>query len=143
MNTSTALLLAADLLLVTHTLFVAFVVGGLALILIGRTRWAWVRNPWFRWAHLSAIAIVVVQSWLGVVCPLTTVEMQLRARAGEATYAGSFLAHWIEAVLYYRAPWWVFVAGYTLFGLLVVAGWFWVRPRPFRAARLGQTRSRN
>lgn len=131
-KTSTALLLAADAILVTHMLFVIFVVAGLALILVGRTRWAWVRNPYFRWAHLAAIGIVVVQSWLGVICPLTTLEMALRARAGAATYPGSFVAHWVDALLYYRAPWWVFVAAYTAFGLLVVASWFWVKPRTWR-----------
>ena len=124
-------MLAADAILVTHTLFVVFVVAGLALIMIGRTRWAWVRNPWFRWTHLAAIGIVVVQSWLGVICPLTTLEMNLRARAGDASYPGSFVAHWVEALLYYRAPWWIFVAAYTVFALLVVASWFWVKPRPF------------
>ena len=65
--------LAADLILLVHVLFVAFVIFGLALILIGKLfDWAWVRNPWFRFAHLGAIGIVVSQSWAGVICPLTT-----------------------------------------------------------------------
>lgn len=132
MNKSALLLLAADVTLATHALFVAFVVIGLVLIMIGRKRWYWVRNPWFRWVHLAAIAIVVAQSWLGIVCPLTTLEMALRGRAGDTTYPGAFVAHWVEAILYYSAPWWVFVAGYTVFGLLVAAIWFWVRPRSFR-----------
>ena len=38
-------LLAADLLLFAHVLFVAFVVFGLVLILIGKVfAWDWVRN---------------------------------------------------------------------------------------------------
>ena len=42
-------LLAADLLLFGHVLFVAFVVLGLALILIGKPcDWDWVRNLWFQ-----------------------------------------------------------------------------------------------
>ncbi|WP_334078416.1 DUF2784 domain-containing protein [Microbulbifer sp. M83] len=124
---------AADLVLFLHVLFVAFVVSGLLLILVGRLRgWAWVHNPWFRLAHLIAIGVVVLQAWLGVICPLTTWEMALRARAGEVTYTGSFIAHWLESILYYRAPAWVFALCYTVFGLLVVLSWFWVRPRPFR-----------
>ena len=127
-------LLAADAALLLHALFVAFVVAGLALVLVGWARgWSWVRNAWFRAMHLAAIAVVVAQAWLGVVCPLTTLEMALRARAGDAVYPGAFVAHWIEALLYYRAPAWVFVAAYTAFGALVVASWFWVRPRRFRA----------
>lgn len=124
-------LLAADLILVTHVLFVAFVVFGLLMIVAGRLlSWSWVRNPRFRWIHLFAIAVVVLQSWLGVICPLTTWEMALRERAGDAVYPGTFVSHWMETLLYYRAPEWVFVCCYTVFGALVVACWFWVRPRP-------------
>jgi hypothetical protein len=122
-------LLAADALLLLHSLFVAFVVCGLLLVIVGGLRgWAWVHNRWFRLAHLVAIGCVVVQSWLGLVCPLTTWEMALRTRAGEAAYSGSFIAHWLSQLLYYDAPPWVFALCYTLFGALVVACWFWVRP---------------
>jgi len=124
--------IAADLILLTHVLFVAFVVLGLALILAGKLRsWSWVRNPWFRLAHLGGIGVVVLQSWLGEICPLTAWEMALRAKAGEAVYAGAFFAHWLEAILYYHAPEWVFTLSYTIFSGLVVACWFWVRPRQF------------
>ncbi len=136
MNSSTLYLFAADLLLVTHALFVAFVVFGLALIVAGgMLGWAWVRNPWFRLAHIAAIGIVVLQSWLGILCPLTSLEMALRTKAGAATYPGSFMAHWVGEILYYELPARVFVAAYTLFGLLVVGAWLWIRPRPFRPNR--------
>jgi len=123
-------LLAADALLFGHVMFVAFVVFGLALILIGKVMgWLWVGNLWFRLAHLAAIVVVVLQSWAGVICPLTTWEMALRERAGSATYPGSFVSHWLEVLLYYQAPAWVFAVCYTVFGALVVASWFWVPPR--------------
>lgn len=123
-------LFAADALLFTHVLFVAFVVSALALIIIGKfLEWSWVRNPWFRIAHLAAIGVVVLQSWLGVICPLTTWEMALRERAGEAAYSGSFISHWLETLLYYQAPKWVFIVSYTFFAGIVVVSWFWVRPR--------------
>jgi hypothetical protein len=125
-------LIAADAILFTHTLFVGFIVFGLVVILVGKLRsWAWVRNPWFRYAHLAAIGVVVLQSWLGAICPLTTWEMGLREKAGEAVYSGAFVAHWLESILYYRAPEWVFVVCYTVFGLLVAITWYWVRPRRF------------
>lgn len=125
-------LLAADVLLFGHVLFVLFVVFGLVLIFIGKSAaWAWVRNPWFRIVHLAAIGIVATQSWIGVICPLTTWEMALRQRAGELTYSGSFISHWLETLLYYQAPAWVFAACYAAFAALVAASWFWVRPRRF------------
>lgn len=125
-------LLASDVLLFGHVLFVAFVVFGLALILAGGLlKWAWVRNPWFRVAHLAAIGIVVLQSWIGTICPLTSWEMALRERGGGATYSGSFIAHWLDSLLYYRAPAWVFAICYTAFAAVVIASWYWVRPRQF------------
>ena len=129
METSTLALVAADAVLLLHTLFVVFVVAGLVLILTGKVlAWSWVRNWWFRVAHLAAIAVVALQAWLGVVCPLTTLEMNLRREAGDATYAGTFISHWLESILYYRAPAWVFAASYTAFAALVVLSWIWVRP---------------
>jgi hypothetical protein len=120
---------AADALLVLHVLFVAFVVMGLVSVFVGRwLRWDWVRNLRFRALHLAAIGVVVVQSWLGVICPLTTWEMQLRHLAGDQTYAGSFVQYWLQALLYYDAPDWVFIVAYTGFGGLVVASWFLVPP---------------
>ncbi len=122
--------LAADLLLVLHASFIAFVIIGLVLVIAGGLfSWSWVRNRRFRIAHLVCIGIVVVQSWLGVICPLTTWEMTLRRRAGDPTYEGSFVAHWLSELIYYEAPWWVFVAAYTAFAALVVLAWFWIRPK--------------
>lgn len=123
-------LIVADLILIVHALFIAFVVFGLVLIIAGRfLSWAWVRNRWFRITHLICIGIVVAQSWLGMICPLTTWEMTLRRRAGGATYDESFISHWLGELIYYQAPWWVFVVAYTAFGSIVVFSWFWVRPR--------------
>jgi len=133
-NTESSLLyaLAADVILILHVLFVVFVVIGLVLIFVGKAvRWRWVRNPWFRLLHLLAIAVVVIQSWIGVICPLTTLEMALRSRAGDTQYTGSFIAHWLDALLYFQAPMWVFAVCYTAFGMVVILSWFWVRPRPF------------
>ena len=128
-------LLAADLVLTLHCLFVAFVIFGLVLVLVGGFRhWYWVRNSWFRGLHLLAIATVVLQSWLGLVCPLTTWEMDLRLRAGEAAYSGTFVSHWLQTLLYYQAPPWVFIVCYSVFGIMVLVSWLLVRPRPFFAA---------
>jgi len=121
--------LAADLVLLLHVLFVLFVVLGLLLVISGGVLgWSWVRNVCFRVVHLLAIGFVVVQAWLGEVCPLTTWEMALRARAGGSVYAGSFISHWLDELLYYQAPGWVFALVYTGFGLLTVFAWGWVRP---------------
>lgn len=130
MDTRLFYALAADALLIIHVLVVIFIVLGLLLIFAGKLlRWQWVRNRWFRLLHLMAIGVVVLQSWLGFICPLTIWEMALRSNAGEVVYEGSFIAHVLSQLLYYHAPPWVFVVCYTGFGALVVVSWFWVRPR--------------
>lgn len=125
--------LLADAVLTLHVLVVAFVVGGLVLVIAGNLRrWHWVNALWFRLAHLAAIGFVVLQSWLGQICPLTTLEMWLRARAGASTYGGGFIEHWMQRLLYHDAPEWVFVLVYSLFGLLVAASWFYFPPVSWR-----------
>jgi hypothetical protein len=129
----TLLLLLADTILVLHVLFVVFVVSGLLAIYLGYClKWHWVSNRKFRILHLIAIGIVVLQSWLGVICPLTLWEMALREQAGAATYTGSFIQHWLQYLLYYSAPNWVFIALYTSFACLVLLSWYLV---PVRATR--------
>ncbi|MEO8224445.1 MAG: DUF2784 domain-containing protein [Gammaproteobacteria bacterium] len=119
----------ADLVLVTHALFVAFVVVGFVLIVVGLARgWAWVRRPAFRYAHLAAIVVVVLQAWLGIECPLTTLESALRMQAGEAGYGESFIQDWLYRLLYYRASGWVFTLVYSIFGAGVVLVWWFAPP---------------
>ena len=130
---STHYLLAADITLAVHIGVVMFVVVGLLLTVVGGLlKWQWIKNPWFRYSHLGCILIVVAQAWLGMICPLTTLEIWFRERAGQDTYSGSFITHWMTELLYYDFPSWVFTAAYTAFGGLVVATWVWIRPRSFR-----------
>ena len=130
MESNSHYLIAANALLLLHALFVVLVVFGLLLFFIGKlVHWRWVRNFWLRLAHLAAIAIVVLQSWLGIICPLTVWEMGLRSKAGGSVYGDSFIAHWVQTLLYYDAPGWVFTLFYSIFGALVVIAWYWVRPQ--------------
>lgn len=117
--------LLADTILVIHFAFVVFVVLGFVLILVGLlARWSWVHNRKFRITHLAAIGIVVLQAWLGQLCPLTIWENDLRRMAGQAGYEESFVEHWLHQILFYQAPSWVFTTIYTCFGALVVLVWF-------------------
>lgn len=123
------LLRLADVVLSVHVLFVAFVVLGLFAVYLGFfLNWQWVRHRVWRIIHLCAIGYVVGQAWLGAVCPLTTLEMTLREKAGAIAYSGSFIQYWLQSLLYYSAPEWVFIMVYTIFGGLVLASWFVVRP---------------
>ncbi|MBI2585189.1 MAG: DUF2784 domain-containing protein [Rhodospirillales bacterium] len=119
----------ADAIGITHALVVLFVVGGQALILAGwGLAWRWTRNFLFRVAHLAVIGFVVVQQWLGELCPLTVWESALRRKAGAEGYQAGFIADWLDRLLYYSAPSWVFTAVYTLFVAVVVASFVLYKP---------------
>ncbi len=128
MNARVALALA-DLVLVIHFTFVAFVVMGLVLVWLGWwRRWEWVRNFWFRFTHLLAMGFVAAEAVLGITCPLTTWENQLRFAAGGGEhYAGSFIQHWIHKVMFFQLPERVFTMAYLIILAAIVLS-FWVVP---------------
>lgn len=107
-----------------------FVVLGLPAIIVGNLAgWSWPNQGWWRLAHLLAIGVVALQAWLGQYCPLTVLESWLREQAGQSAYQSSFVEHWVQRVLYYQAPLWVFASIYTAFGALVVWAWWRFPPR--------------
>lgn len=119
----------ADIVLFIHFLFVFFVVGSLPLIWIGAwLKLAFVRNIWFRFAHLAAILFVVVESLAGVVCPLTVWENMLR----QVERDSSFMQYWLHRVMYFNLPEWVFTVAYILFALLVAITFKLVPPNRYK-----------
>jgi hypothetical protein len=83
--------LLADLVLIVHAAFVAFVMlGGLGVL-----RW-----PRLAWLHLPVVLWGAGIEFLGGICPLTPLENQWRQLAGEQGYAGGFVEHYIVALLY-------------------------------------------
>jgi hypothetical protein len=84
-----------------HFSYVAFVIFGLVLTLAGwAAGWGWVRNFWFRIVHLTMIGIVVFEAWMGIVCPLTTWEKQLRELAGQSPHDGAFVARLLHNTMF-------------------------------------------
>ncbi len=124
-------LLLADVLLVLHFGFVAFVVGGLILIWVGWfRRWRFVRNLRLRLAHLGAMGFVLWEALTGRECPLTVWEHELRILAGtESGYAGSFLQHWLHRLMFFEASEATFTALYAGFFVLLCVTWWLVRPQ--------------
>jgi polyferredoxin len=137
-STQRLYLVLADLTLIIHAAFVAFVIVGLLLIWVGRfRRWAFVRNVWFRLAHLSAIGVVAAEALAGYVCPLTTWEDRLRLLAGgEVRYQGSFIQHWLHHVMFFDLDERVFTLAYMVFFLAVALSLWFVPPRWPRRFRM-------
>lgn len=136
-NAQRLYLVLADLTLIVHAAFVVFVIVGLLLIWIGRfRRWAFVRNVWFRLAHLAAIGVVAAESLAGCVCPLTTWEDKLRLLAGgKERYQGSFIQHWLHRVMFFDLNEKVFTVVYAVFFLAVALSLWFVPPRKSHRAR--------
>ena len=116
----------ADLVLVFHSSVAGFIVLGLILVWIGALAgWGWIRNPWIRYAHLAAIALVAAEALLGLACPLTVWEDLLRGGARPETFIG----RWVARLLYYDAPEWVFTAAYCAWAAASLATLRFVPPR--------------
>jgi hypothetical protein len=84
-------LLLADLLVLAHLAFVAFVIGGGFLL----QRW-----PRLAWLHLPAAAWGAWIEFSAGICPLTPLENRLRAAGGGDVYQGDFVERYVLPVLY-------------------------------------------
>ncbi|OWK35648.1 DUF2784 domain-containing protein [Fimbriiglobus ruber] len=91
----------ADAVVFFHVLYVAYVVlGQLVVMVAGTARWAWGRNPWFRFTHLAAIGFVAFEEFIGMRCPLTVWEEKLRLLAGQSVHEGTFLGRFLHDMLF-------------------------------------------
>ena len=81
----------ADAVLVTHAVFVAWVVFGVFAV------WRW---PRLAVLHLPALAWGIWIEASGRVCPLTSLEVSSRREAGQSGYTGGFIDHYVGGTLY-------------------------------------------
>ncbi len=83
--------IGADLVLLLHLAFVAFVMAGGLLLL----KW-----PRIVWVHLPAAIWGAVVEFTGWICPLTPLENRLRGIAGESAPEGDFIGRYLPPLLY-------------------------------------------
>ncbi len=122
----------ANIVAGAHLLIILFILLGVPLVYLGAAlHWTWVRSRRWRMLHLGAIVFVAAESMLGITCPLTIWEDTLR---GQRTAAG-FIERWIDELIFYDAPTWVFTMAYVIFAALVLVTWILVPPTRRRHAR--------
>ncbi|HTY68565.1 MAG TPA: DUF2784 family protein [Alphaproteobacteria bacterium] len=122
----------ATAILVVHLAVVAFNVGGLILVPLGGwLGWGWVRRYWLRLLHLLSLAAVALQALFGRACILTIWQFALQSggRSGEPE---PMIATWIDRLLYWPLPHWVFVAAYVAVFAYTLLLWRWVPPHRLR-----------
>lgn len=83
--------LLADLVLVVHLAFIAFIVTGGLLVR---------RRRWMAFVHLPCAVYGAAIELAGWICPLTPLENRLRVLGGEAGYAGGFIEHYLVPIVY-------------------------------------------
>ncbi len=122
--------LLADLTVFTHLAYVLFVLLGAAAIFVGRLRgWSWIRNFYFRAAHLAAIGFVAVEGAFHIQCPLTALEDFLRIKAGETITQGTFIGRLAHELVFLDVPQKTMDVVYVFFGLFVLLTIFLIPPR--------------
>lgn len=84
----------ADLVVVAHLAFIAFVAAGALLV----ARW-----PRLAWLHLPSVAWAVLLEAFGWTCPLTPLENRLRALAAQPGYERGFVEHYLVPIVYPEA----------------------------------------
>ena len=129
----------ADVVAIIHLGYVVFVILGFILIVVGIVlKWQWVRNLWFRIAHLAAIAGVALEAVLGINCPLTVLEFSLRYGVHPSERRVSFVGTIVDSMLYYDAPAWLFTIIYVGFSMLIAITF--IMAPPTRKGRRGANR---
>ncbi|HLX04354.1 MAG TPA: DUF2784 domain-containing protein, partial [Candidatus Binatus sp.] len=119
--------------------YVAFVVFGFVAILVGwAAGWPWVRNFYFRLAHLATILFVCCEALIGATCPLSLLEDMLRVEGGESGYSRDFIGYWLDWVIFYQAPPWLFTTVYLIFGALVLLT-LWLVPMQWPTAKVSRS----
>ena len=112
--------LISDIVLILHFCIVIFITLGFFLVPVGyKLNWEWLRNIKLRSLHLGLICLVALETFLGVKCPLTIIEIKLN----NLNYSETFIAYWISRVVYWDLPTLFFIVLYALCVIWTILMW--------------------
>ena len=114
--------IAADLVILAHFLWIAFVVLGFPVFL-------YLNLPRWRIFHLVALIAMVIMQVTHTICPLTYIEAYLKSK-GESgrVYPGQFTIETIENLIYVEDLTLEKITYATFVFLVAVLLSFWFRP---------------
>ena len=109
------MILIADIVLFFHFCIVVFITFGFVLIPIGYNfNWIWIKNKKLRLLHFGMMIFVTFETILGLSCPLTVLENNLRGINENQL----FLSRLIIEVIY-----WDFSSEFFLILYCLCLGW--------------------
>jgi len=122
--------LLADVIVIIHLIVVIFMIGGVLGVLIGwPLGWRWIRNPWWRCAHIAIMGYIAFNAIRGELCFLTIWEADLRRDAGQIDADDlSFIGRVFRDMLYVEVPQKTLDVIYLVVAGLVLASVLLVRP---------------
>jgi hypothetical protein len=115
-------MILAETILAAHVAIILFNVFGLIAVPLGaHCGWRFVRIRWWRVLHLVLLGTVAVQAVVGRACFLTLWQA---AAAEEAESPTPLIMGWVNRMIYWPLPIWVFAALYLLvFGYALALLW--------------------
>tara|TARA_B100000989_G_C19371078_1_gene397454 strand:- start:108 stop:482 length:375 start_codon:yes stop_codon:yes gene_type:complete len=106
------MILIADIVLLFHFFIVVFITFGFVLIPIGYNfDWLWIKNKKLRLLHFGMMIFITFETLLGIACPLTILENNLRGVDENQL----FISIWISEIIYWDFPSNFFIILYFLF----------------------------
>ena len=116
----------ADTILILHFLVIIFIISLYFLIPYGYSKnWKFVKNYKIRLTHLMLIFFITLETFLGIICPLTILENDLRGQS----YSETFISFWISKLIYWDLPTTFFIVFYTIFLILAIILWLKFLPK--------------
>jgi uncharacterized protein DUF2784 len=110
---------SAEAVLAAHIAVILFNVFGLIVVPIGAARgWRFVHIAWWRMLHVAMLAAVAVQALASRACILTLWQSDL---TGSAARPPPLIASWVNRLIYWKLPIWIFAALYTVVFVYAVA----------------------
>jgi hypothetical protein len=117
----------AETVLALHLAIILFNLFGLVAVPIGAVcGWRFVHVRWWRLLHLASLAVVALQAGLGRACILTLWQARLEG----AEPPVPLIMRWVEGLIYWPLPLWVFSALYVLVFAYALLLFRLVPPRP-------------
>ena len=105
----------ADIVLILHFFIVIFITVGFFLIPLGYYyNWNWIKSLKLRLFHCGLMFLVTFETLVGITCPLTSIENNLRGMSNSK----SFISFWIEKIIY-----WDFPTKFFIFLYFIFLGW--------------------